>query len=141
MKNNRIGLMVLFLISTLFLVGCTGGASSTSVEVPLTGATKEITIEAFNWGFTQTPVQINKGDLVRIKLTSTSGTHGFAMPDFRVYANPIKPGQEQVVEFVADKSGTFQNPVVTEITEVAKFYPAEDYHQQYLAKRGMDSCG
>lgn len=32
-----------------------------------------------------------------------------------------------------DKSGAFTNPVVTEITAFTKFYPAEDYHQQYFA--------
>jgi peptide-methionine (S)-S-oxide reductase len=31
-----------------------------------------------------------------------------------------------------DKSGAFNNPVVTEITPFTKFYPAEDYHQQYF---------
>jgi peptide-methionine (S)-S-oxide reductase len=31
-----------------------------------------------------------------------------------------------------NKSGAFDNPIVTEITPFAKFYPAEDYHQQYF---------
>ena len=31
-----------------------------------------------------------------------------------------------------DKSGAFENPIVTEITPFDKFYPAEDYHQQYF---------
>jgi peptide-methionine (S)-S-oxide reductase len=31
-----------------------------------------------------------------------------------------------------DKSGAFNNPIVTEITAFTKFYPAEDYHQQYF---------
>lgn len=35
----------------------------------------------------------------------------------------------------ADASGRFAAPVVTEITESTRFYPAEDYHQQYFAKR------
>ncbi len=30
------------------------------------------------------------------------------------------------------KSGAFDNPVVTEITAFTKFYPAENYHQQYF---------
>lgn len=31
-----------------------------------------------------------------------------------------------------NKSGAFDSPVVTEITAFDKFYPAEDYHQQYF---------
>ena len=30
-----------------------------------------------------------------------------------------------------DKSGAFNKPIVTEITPAGKFYPAENYHQQY----------
>lgn len=31
-----------------------------------------------------------------------------------------------------DESGAFDRPIVTEITKFQKFYPAEDYHQQYF---------
>lgn len=31
-----------------------------------------------------------------------------------------------------NKSGAFDRPIVTEITAFSKFYPAEDYHQQYF---------
>ena len=31
----------------------------------------------------------------------------------------------------------FSRPIVTEITAAGAFYPAEDYHQRYLEKRGM----
>lgn len=34
----------------------------------------------------------------------------------------------------------FSKPIVTEITEAPEFWPAEDYHQRYLEKRGMASC-
>ena len=39
-----------------------------------------------------------------------------------------------------DKSGKFGKPIVTEITPASEYYEAEDYHQQYLEKRGMSSC-
>jgi methionine-S-sulfoxide reductase len=32
-----------------------------------------------------------------------------------------------------DDSGAFRDPIVTEITKFDKFYPAEDYHQEYFA--------
>jgi len=38
-------------------------------------------------------------------------------------------------------SGKYKRDIVTEITPASTFYMAEDYHQQYLAKRGLASCG
>lgn len=37
-------------------------------------------------------------------------------------------------------SGKFKKPIATEITTAAEFYRAEDCHQQYLAKRGLNQC-
>jgi peptide-methionine (S)-S-oxide reductase len=34
----------------------------------------------------------------------------------------------------------FRRPIVTEITPTSTFYRAEEYHQQYLQKRGLASC-
>lgn len=36
-----------------------------------------------------------------------------------------------------EQSGKFSDPIVTEIFPAQPFYPAEDYHQQYLKKRGL----
>ena len=38
-------------------------------------------------------------------------------------------------------AGKYRRDIVTEITPASTFYMAEDYHQQYLAKRGLASCG
>ncbi len=37
-------------------------------------------------------------------------------------------------------SGKFSKPIVTGIEPAQRFFRAEDYHQQYLAKRGRSSC-
>jgi peptide-methionine (S)-S-oxide reductase len=39
-----------------------------------------------------------------------------------------------------EASGRHGRPIATRITPAADFWPAEDYHQQYLAKRGMAHC-
>jgi peptide-methionine (S)-S-oxide reductase len=37
-------------------------------------------------------------------------------------------------------SGKFSSKVVTEIEAISEFYDAEDYHQDYYKKRGIDGC-
>jgi peptide-methionine (S)-S-oxide reductase len=34
----------------------------------------------------------------------------------------------------------WSRPIVTQVVPAETFYPAEDYHQQYLEKRGRSSC-
>ena len=53
------------------------------------------------------------------------------------------PEQEQAArksKSALDKSGKYSRPIVTQIVPAVTFYEAEDYHQQYLEKRGLATC-
>ena len=39
-----------------------------------------------------------------------------------------------------ENSGRYSKPIVTQIVPATTFYEAEDYHQQYLEKRGLATC-
>src|SRR6476620_6438904 len=46
------------------------------------------------------------------------------------------PEQKQTAEEIikeVTEAGIYDNPIVTEVTAFDKFYPAEDYHQEYFA--------
>ena len=48
------------------------------------------------------------------------------------YHNEEQRSKAEKYKAELDKSGAFDRPIVTEITAFTKFYPAEDYHQQYF---------
>ena len=51
------------------------------------------------------------------------------------------PEQERIaVESKARAQAGFPRRITTEIASAPEFYEAEDYHQQYLEKRGRASC-
>ncbi len=56
------------------------------------------------------------------------------------YHTPEQEAAAQASKATLDASDTWKKPIVTEITPTSEFYRAEEYHQQYLAKRGMSSC-
>jgi len=68
-------------------------------------------------------------------------------PDFGTQYRSVvffhTPEQEQVAlasKEALEKSGRFRRPIATKIEPAQTFYRAEDYHQQYLAKRGLRHC-
>lgn len=51
------------------------------------------------------------------------------------------PEQEAEARRSRDETqARFPRPIVTEIKPAQTFWPAEDYHQQYLEKRGLANC-
>jgi heme/copper-type cytochrome/quinol oxidase subunit 2 len=73
---------------------------------------KDISMKVESWKFTPNTIEVNKGDIVRLHLTTAQDEvalyigHGFGIEKYNVNAFLIK-GAEQTVEFVADKAGTF----------------------------------
>ena len=53
--------------------------------------------------------------------------------------NNEKKLAEKIINAV-NKSGKFRTKIVTEVEPVNDFYDAEDYHQDYYKKRGINGC-
>jgi len=56
------------------------------------------------------------------------------------FHNPAQQAAAIASKEALEKSGRYRRPIVTEIVPAPEFFRAEDYHQQYLEKRGLASC-
>ena len=56
------------------------------------------------------------------------------------YHSPEQKAEAEDSKRELDRSGRFRRPIVTEVVPAETFYRAEEYHQQYLAKRGISHC-
>lgn len=101
---------IFVILSSLLIFGCSQQTETTqSGEIKDSGEEtpiKEFTITAKQWNFEPSVITVNKGDRVKITITSADVAHGFAISDYGVNKR-IDAGKTEVVEFTADKTGTF----------------------------------
>ena len=85
--------------------------SATRVASPSpvpTGPIKDFTVEGSNFKFTPDKITVNQGDSVRITFKNVMGMHDFRISEYQIATDIIKGGAQQVVEFTADKLGSFE---------------------------------
>lgn len=69
---------------------------------------KEFTVEGDNFTFSLAEIKVNEGDTVRIKLVNKEGFHDLVLDEFNVATQKLQVNQEETIEFVANKKGTFE---------------------------------
>ena len=108
--------------------GRTGHAEAVEVTYDPTQISYEAILEVF-WENHDPTTPNRQGPDVGEQYRSAIFTHS---PE---QAAAAKFSKERV-----DVSGRFRRPIVTQILPASTFYRAEEYHQQYLEKRGLASC-
>jgi cytochrome c oxidase subunit II len=68
---------------------------------------KTFEVEMKQFEFVPSTIEVSKGDMVRLTVTSTDVKHGLKIPAFDVNVK-VEQGDTDVVEFVADTAGEFE---------------------------------
>lgn len=63
--------------------------------------------QAERGGFQPAEIRVREGEKVRLRVIGDDVVHGLAIPDLGVSVPEIKPGEEKIVEFTAEKAGTY----------------------------------
>jgi len=92
------------------------------------------------------PKQVSRDDILHVYFTihdpTTKDRQGADVgTQYRSVAFWRTPEQKAAIEkAIADvaASGEYANPVVTQVVPFTKFWPAEDYHQQYFELHGEE---
>jgi cytochrome c oxidase subunit II len=71
-----------------------------------TTVVKEFAVVAKQFEFIPSRIEVNEGDVIILRLTSTDVPHGLFISGYNLNT-PITPGQESVLKFTADKKGEF----------------------------------
>ncbi len=82
--------------------------ASTSVSVGTGSTVKSFTVNGSNYKFAPTTMTVKKGDTVKITFVSSGSIHDLVVDGYNVRTKELSPGQSQTIQFVANKSGTFE---------------------------------
>ncbi len=93
-------LLIGFLILIFVLSGCSNSNITGGAIRETKGDIKEISIDAFKFGYSPDTITVNKGDTVRITINNLDTLHGLRIPELGISG-------KNTVEFTADKAGTF----------------------------------
>jgi cytochrome c oxidase subunit 2 len=89
---------------TAFAIALASGTGGTAVSQPV----REFEVVAERFKFTPERLEVNRGDRVRVTVRSADTTHSWAIEAFDVDALARKGGRPEVVEFVAERAGSFE---------------------------------
>ena len=79
-----------------------------SVSPTAQGQVKTFVVIGKPFSFTPAQITVNKGDTVIIIFKNESGTHDWRIDEFNAQTKILQAGQEQTIQFIADKVGTFE---------------------------------
>ena len=77
-------------------------------KVETTSKIVEVTVEGSQFKFLPTTVRAKKGDTVVVMFKNNEGIHDWGIDEYDVRTNQIGEGEEEEMEFVADKTGAFE---------------------------------
>lgn len=108
MKNKTIVIVIvvaLAVVAVIYGVMRYRPAVQPGIVTP-TGETKTFNVIAKQWEFQPAEIVVNRGDQVRLIITSLDVPHGFAVKEYGI-DQKFEAGQTAEVDFLADKPGNF----------------------------------
>jgi len=108
-------IILLLLVLSIFLISAcaqqkpedlVGGGTPVQETSPRSGEIKEFRMTAKQFAFEPSTIEVNKGDRVRLIVTSTDVPHGIAIPEYGINER-LDTGKPVTIEFTAEKEGTF----------------------------------
>ncbi|MBI2659413.1 cupredoxin domain-containing protein [Candidatus Woesearchaeota archaeon] len=81
-------------------------ATQAPTQTPQSAEVREFRMTAKQFQFEPSTIEVNKGDRIRLLVTSMDVPHGISIPEYGINER-LDPGKEVTIEFTADKQGTF----------------------------------